>query len=69
MALIISSFGKILLILMVIWDYNELEYSWLINIVVLTSNVEALAGKSSFNDLFFFLHKLIIIIVIYKQIL
>ncbi|CAG8782928.1 3682_t:CDS:2, partial [Acaulospora morrowiae] len=43
MALIISSFGKILLILMVIWDYNELEYSWLINIVVLTSNLEALA--------------------------
>uniref|UniRef100_U9U2L1 Protein ARV n=1 Tax=Rhizophagus irregularis (strain DAOM 181602 / DAOM 197198 / MUCL 43194) TaxID=747089 RepID=U9U2L1_RHIID len=42
-ALIISSFGKILLILMVIWDYNGLEYSWLINIVVLTSNVEALA--------------------------
>lgn len=30
---------------MVIWDYNGLEYSWLINIVVLTSNVEALAGN------------------------
>ncbi|CAG8443802.1 5687_t:CDS:2 [Funneliformis caledonium] len=41
-ALIISSFGKILLILMVIWDYNEFKYSWLINIVVITSNVEAL---------------------------
>jgi len=42
MALIISSFGKMLLILMVIWDYKELEYGWLISIVVLTSNVEAL---------------------------
>lgn len=45
MALIISSFGKILLILMVIWDYDELEYPWLINIVVLTSNLEAITGK------------------------
>ncbi|KAG9289103.1 hypothetical protein G9A89_022412 [Geosiphon pyriformis] len=43
MALIISSFGKLLLILMVIWDYNELEYSRLINIIVLTSNIEALS--------------------------
>lgn len=44
--LIISSFGKMLLILMVIWDYTELEHSWhLVNFIVFTSNVEALSGK------------------------
>ncbi|KAI7871284.1 Arv1-like family-domain-containing protein [Spinellus fusiger] len=42
MALIISSFGKMLLILMVIWDYKQLEYSWLVSIIVLASNIEAL---------------------------
>ncbi|KAF8923748.1 hypothetical protein BGZ58_002587, partial [Dissophora ornata] len=42
--LIISSFGKMLLILMVIWDYTELEHSWhLVNLIVLTSNIEALS--------------------------
>ncbi|KAF9134400.1 sterol homeostasis protein [Mortierella sp. 14UC] len=42
--LIISSFGKMLLILMVIWDYTELEHSWhLVNFIVFTSNVEALS--------------------------
>lgn len=46
MALIISSFGKMLLILMVIWDYKQLEYSWLVNIIVLASNTEALSGKT-----------------------
>ncbi|ORY94474.1 Arv1 protein [Syncephalastrum racemosum] len=46
MALIISSFGKMLLILMVIWDYKQLEYSWLVSIIVLASNVEALSGKN-----------------------
>ncbi|KAI7893576.1 Arv1-like family-domain-containing protein [Mucor mucedo] len=43
MALIISSFGKMLLILMVIWDYKQLEYSWLVSIIVLASNTEALS--------------------------
>ncbi|CAO3587914.1 unnamed protein product [Absidia cylindrospora] len=43
MALIISSFGKMLLILMVIWEYEQLEYSWLVSITVLASNVEALS--------------------------
>ncbi|KAK4519782.1 40S ribosomal protein S25 [Mucor velutinosus] len=43
MALIISSFGKMLLILMVIWDYKQLEYSWLVGIIVLASNTEALS--------------------------
>ncbi|KAG0360957.1 hypothetical protein BGZ54_009307 [Gamsiella multidivaricata] len=29
---------------MVIWDYTELEHSWhLVNLIVLTSNVEALS--------------------------
>lgn len=44
MALIISSFGKMLLILMVIWDYKQLEYSWLVSLIVLASNAEALSG-------------------------
>ncbi|CAO3682819.1 unnamed protein product [Rhizopus stolonifer] len=43
MALIISSFGKMLLILMVIWDYRQLEYSWLVGTIVLASNIEALS--------------------------
>ncbi|KAF9164747.1 sterol homeostasis protein [Actinomortierella ambigua] len=44
-ALIISSFGKMLMMLMVIWDYTELEYSWLlINLIVFTSNIEALSA-------------------------
>lgn len=47
MALIISSFGKMLLILMVIWDYKQLEYSWLVSIIVLASNVEALSGRQT----------------------
>lgn len=43
-ALIISSFPKLLFILMIIWDYDELEFSWLVNLLVLTSNAEALSG-------------------------
>lgn len=43
MALILSNFGKLLLILMIIWDYNELEYSWLVSIFALTSNIEAIS--------------------------
>ncbi|RKO94546.1 Arv1-like family-domain-containing protein [Blyttiomyces helicus] len=42
-AVVVSSFGKLLLIVMVIWDYNELQYSWLISILVMTSNAEALS--------------------------
>lgn len=49
MALIVSSFGKMLLILMVIWDYKQLEYSWLVSIIVLTSNIEALSGITKLN--------------------
>jgi len=29
---------------MIIWDYGEINYSWYINIIVFTSNVEALSG-------------------------
>ncbi|KAI8066861.1 Arv1-like family-domain-containing protein [Gongronella butleri] len=43
MALVISSFGKMLLILMVIWNYEQLEYSWLVSVITLASNVEALS--------------------------
>ncbi|ORX84679.1 hypothetical protein BCR32DRAFT_266192 [Anaeromyces robustus] len=42
-ALIISSFSKLLLILMVIWSYDGINYSWYIDIIVFTSNVEALS--------------------------
>ena len=45
MALILSSFAKLLLILMIVWDYynqHHLAYAWLVNILVWTSNVEAL---------------------------
>ncbi|ORX60282.1 Arv1-like protein [Hesseltinella vesiculosa] len=45
MTLVISSFGKMLLILMVIWNYEQLEYSWLVNLITLASNVEALSGN------------------------
>ncbi|OAJ43908.1 hypothetical protein BDEG_27222 [Batrachochytrium dendrobatidis JEL423] len=43
MSLILSSFGKILLIVMVIWDYGQFEPSILVNLLVFTSNIEALA--------------------------
>lgn len=42
--LILSSFGKLLHIVMVIWDYHEREFSYLINMTVFTSNLEAIAG-------------------------
>ncbi|KAI9489106.1 Arv1 protein [Zychaea mexicana] len=47
MALVISSFGKMLLILMVIWDYKQLEYSYLVGLIVLASNTEALSGTQT----------------------
>jgi hypothetical protein len=45
MALIISSFTKLISLLMAIWNYVHLEYSWLLNCLVLTSNAEATTGK------------------------
>ncbi|EPZ31959.1 hypothetical protein O9G_001969 [Rozella allomycis CSF55] len=44
-SLIISSFFKLIVLLMVIWDYNSLDYFALINVFVLTSNAEALSGN------------------------
>lgn len=45
-----------LLILMVIWDYKQLEYSWLVSIIVLASNTEALSGtEAKLKDVDFFL--------------
>lgn len=41
-ALIVSSFPKLLLILMIIWDYNAFSNSWLVDLLVVTSNIEAL---------------------------
>ena len=43
MAIILSSFGKLIIVLMVIWDYNDMEYAWWANVFVLTSNAEAIA--------------------------
>ncbi|KAI8921536.1 Arv1 protein [Entophlyctis helioformis] len=43
MALVVSSFGKILLIVMVVWDYGNLDPSFLVNVLVCTSNMEALS--------------------------
>jgi hypothetical protein len=43
MSLILSSFGKILLIVMVIWDYGDLNHSFFINFFVLICNWAAIA--------------------------
>jgi hypothetical protein len=45
MALIISSFSKLLLILMIIWNYSRPEYARLIGLFEITSNLEAISGK------------------------
>lgn len=47
--LVISSFGKLLHTVMVIWDYRDMEFSYLINITVFTSNLEAIAGNQSYT--------------------
>jgi hypothetical protein len=50
LALLISSFGKFVHILMVIWDYyDQMEYLWLININIMTCNAEALSVLFSCN--------------------
>ncbi|RKP08548.1 Arv1 protein [Thamnocephalis sphaerospora] len=43
MALTISSFSKLLLILMVIWDYSRLEYARVLGLFEITSNLEAIS--------------------------
>lgn len=45
--LILSSFGKFLHIVMIIWDYHDMEFEFLINLIVFTSNLEALSGTAS----------------------
>lgn len=52
MAIVISSFAKLMHILMVIWDYNDFRYSWLINLFVYTSNVESIGSNLNFHDSF-----------------
>lgn len=47
--MVLSSFGKLVHILMLIWNFNELEYSWLVNASVLTSNAEAIAALLKLN--------------------
>ena len=41
-AIIVSSFCKLIITFMVIWDFSDLDHAWLINIFVLTSNTEAI---------------------------
>ena len=41
-AIIVSSFCKLIITFMVIWDFSDLDNAWLINIFVLTSNTEAI---------------------------
>ncbi|KAI8057096.1 Arv1-like family-domain-containing protein [Syncephalis plumigaleata] len=43
MALIISSFSKLLLILMIIWNYSRPEYARLLGLFEITSNLEAVS--------------------------
>lgn len=43
LGLLISSFGKFVHILMVIWEYDRLEYAWLVSVNILTSNAEAVS--------------------------
>lgn len=42
-AIVISSFPRLFFVLMVIWDYQELKYSWIVRLFVFTSNVVALS--------------------------
>ncbi|KAJ2656430.1 sterol homeostasis protein [Coemansia sp. RSA 1200] len=42
-ALTIASFGKVLMIILVIWDYNEPYYPWLLDTLVFTSYSTAMS--------------------------
>ncbi|KAJ2829562.1 sterol homeostasis protein [Coemansia erecta] len=42
-ALIMSSFGKVLVILLVIWEYNESYYPWLLDFLQFTSQSTAMS--------------------------
>lgn len=43
MAVLLSSFGKLFIVSMMIWDYSSV-YGYIINLFVLTSNITALRG-------------------------
>jgi len=43
MALTLSSFAKSILIPMLIWDYHDLAYLWIVNVFVASSNMLALS--------------------------
>jgi hypothetical protein len=54
MSLILSSFGKGFVFLMMIWDYDETfsNFSVVIDIFVFTSNILALIGNFNTNPFF-----------------
>lgn len=49
MSLIISNVWKLLLVLMVIWEFF-LDYAWAITVFVLASNVQALSGNPTIHS-------------------
>ena len=42
-AIVISSFGKLLLLCLSIWDYDDLTHTWLLSLVILMTNSVALS--------------------------
>ncbi|KAJ1889640.1 sterol homeostasis protein, partial [Kickxella alabastrina] len=50
-ALIISGFGKVLMLLLVIWEYNESYYPWLLDFLVFTSHSTAISVLFDINVL------------------
>jgi hypothetical protein len=44
MAIILSSFGKVILLFMVIWDYGNLNPSFIVNLFVIASNFTGAYG-------------------------
>lgn len=48
-AIVFSSFAKLFYLVMVIWDYQELNYSWVLRFFVFTSNTEAIRACISQN--------------------
>ncbi|KAJ1668694.1 sterol homeostasis protein [Coemansia sp. RSA 1813] len=50
-ALTISSFGKVLMIMLVIWEYNEPYYPWLLDTLIFTSYSTAMSVLFDINSL------------------
>ncbi|KAJ2805645.1 sterol homeostasis protein [Coemansia guatemalensis] len=50
-ALIISNFAKVLVILLVIWEYNESYYPWLLDLLQFTSQTTAISVLFDINAL------------------